>query len=219
MCVNYKPTDAEQLAAMIGKPTSHLPPWKEQVFQDYDAPIIRRGEAGEAEILLANYGMIPKDKMPPKVRLTTMNARAETVGAKPSYSSAWRAAQTCLVPMTAFYEPNWESGKAQRWAIGMADGAPFYVAGLWRAWDGGERHSFTQLTINADDHPLMKRFHKPGEEKRSLVVIPKDQAEEWLEAGNPELARAFLQLFPADLMAAVPAAKGYGGSSQASLLD
>lgn len=217
MCVNYKPTDAEQLAAMTGKQTSHLPPWKEQTFQDYDAPIIRRGEAGEAEILLASYGMIPKGKMPPGVRLTTMNARAETIGEKRSYSSAWRAAQTCLVPMTAFYEPNWESGKAQRWAIGMADGAPFYVAGLWGAWDGGERHSFTQLTINADAHPLMKRFHKLGEEKRSLVIIPEDQAEDWLEVSNPEFARSFLQLFPADLMGAALAEKAYGGKGQATL--
>ncbi|WP_079218951.1 SOS response-associated peptidase [Herbaspirillum robiniae] len=212
MCVNYKPTDAELLAAMRGKSTINLPAWKDSTYQDYDAPIIRGGAEGdEAEILLASYGMIPKDKMPPGVRLTTMNARAETIGEKRSYSSAWRAAQTCLVPMTAFYEPNWESGKAERWAIGMADGSPFYVAGLWRAWDDGERYSFTQLTMNADDHPLMKRFHKPGDEKRSLVVIPQEQAEDWLQVGNPEIARAFMQLFPADLMAAAPAEKGYGG--------
>ena len=57
--------------------------------------------------------------------------------------------------------------------IGMADKSMFAVGGLWREWDGvdGPGCSFTQLTINADDHPLMQRFHKPGDEKRALVSV------------------------------------------------
>jgi hypothetical protein len=31
--------------------------------------------------------------------------------------------------------------------------------------------SFSMLTINADQHPLMKRFHKPGEEKRMPLIL------------------------------------------------
>ncbi len=33
--------------------------------------------------------------------------------------------------------------------------------------------SMSMLTINADDHPFMKQFHKPNDEKRSIVVISK----------------------------------------------
>lgn len=214
MCVNYKPTDAEMLEAMSGLSAATLPAWKEQVWQDYNAPIILGGEDGNLRIAVASYGMIPKDKMPPGKRLTTLNARSETIGEKRSYAGAWRAAQTCLVPTLAFYEPNWESGKAERWSIGMADGAPFYVAGLWRSWDDGARLSFTQLTVNADEHPVMKHFHKPGDEKRSLVIIPRSQAEDWLQAGNPEIARAYLQPYPAELMAAKPAETDYGHRSK-----
>lgn len=119
--------------------------------------------------------------------------------------------------MEWFYEPNYESGKAQRWAIGMADGEPFCVAGLWRGWEeaeGGYTFSFTQITINADEHPLMKRFHRPGDEKRSLVIIPRSEYDDWLNAGSPELARAMLMHYPAELMKAWPAAKGYGGKAQ-----
>lgn len=132
-----------------------------------------------------------------------MNARGETVGAKRSYAKPWREGQLCLVPMNHFYEPNWESGKHERWKIGMADGSPFAVAGLWRTWsepDGTTAQSFTQLTINADDHPLMRRFHKPGDEKRSLVIVPPDEWDDWLACRNPELARSFLRLYPADLI-------------------
>ena len=40
----------------------------------------------------------------------TYNARSETVASKPSYRSAWRKGQFCLVPMLAFYEPSYASG-------------------------------------------------------------------------------------------------------------
>jgi len=38
----------------------------------------------------------------------------------------------------------------------------------------------------------MKRFHKDGDEKRSLVIIPPEHYENWLGCRNPEHARAFL---------------------------
>lgn len=38
--------------------------------------------------------------------------------------------------------------------------------------DEGPAHwSLSMLTVNADEHPLMRRFHKPGDEKRSVVVL------------------------------------------------
>jgi hypothetical protein len=36
------------------------------------------------------------------------------------------------------------------------------------------------LTVNANDHPLMKRFRKPGDEKRSVVIVPPDAYGDWL---------------------------------------
>jgi len=51
------------------------------------------------------------------------------------------------------------------------------------------------LTINADEHPLMHRFHKPGDEKRSVVVLKDDSWEDWLKAEREEQLRSFLQQF------------------------
>ena len=48
------------------------------------------------------------------------------------------------------------------------------------------------LTINADGHSVMSQFHKAGDEKRSLVVIPEELRDEWLEA-KPDRAKEFLQ--------------------------
>ncbi|WP_347232482.1 SOS response-associated peptidase family protein [Paraburkholderia sp. RAU2J] len=57
------------------------------------------------------------------------------------------------------------------------------ITGLWRAWeqaDGPPTLSFTMLTVNADEHPLMRRFHKPGDEKRGVVIIRADAYSDWL---------------------------------------
>jgi putative SOS response-associated peptidase YedK len=177
--------------------------WKTETWKDYSAPIVRKRADGQCEGVLASYGLVPRKQIPAGVRpFDTMNARAETVGQLRSFSGAWKRSQLCLVPMTAFYEPSYESGKAERWGIGMADQSMFAVAGLWRQWEGpaGPEYSFTQLTINADDHPLMNRFHKPGEEKRALVVVPHAEWDDWLGCADPEYARSFMRHYPAELM-------------------
>lgn len=209
MCVNYTPAKRDQFGYFGVEPP--LDDWRSEVWQDYAAPIIVAGEGRERIAHIATYGMVPKARIPQKVKkFTTMNARSESVGKTRSYSGAWKAAQYCLIPMQSFFEPNWETGQHIRWRIGMKDGAPFAVAGLWRAWpeeDGGLSHSFTQLTVNADDHEVMKHFHRPGDEKRSLVIVPPDDYEAWLLCKDPELARSFMGLYPAELMGSEPAPK------------
>jgi len=213
MCVNFIPPACATLAEYF-QVDSPLNAWEGEAYQDYLAPIIRRGADGTRRASLASFGMVPKRHTPPGFRpLATMNARAETVGQKPTFARFWRAGQLCLIPMTAFFEPNWESGQAERWRIGLRHDEPFAVAGLWRSWrehDGSESLAFTALTINADDHPLMNRFHKPpapGEppDKRSLVIVPPDKYDAWLDCRDPELARTFLALYAAEQMHAVPA--------------
>lgn len=209
MCINYKAPTPTALVESFSSPGVDGQSWKDQVWQDYIAPIIK-GDGNTRESSIGSYGLRPKRHLPEKIKnLTTMNARIETVGERDSYKKYWAAGQLCLVPMLRFYEPNYESGKHERWGIGMADGSPFAVAGLWRTWteeDGTITQSFTQLTMNADDHPLMKRFHKPGDEKRSLIIIPQEDWDDWLMCRDPERARTFAKPFPDVKMAANPAA-------------
>ncbi|VVD63805.1 SOS response-associated peptidase family protein [Pandoraea fibrosis] len=197
MSTTYAPTTAFS----IGE-------WRDEVYKDYFAPIIRGdGEARRSD--LASFGMVPRERIPPGVKVfDTMNARAETVGGKRSFSSAWKK-QLCLIPTLVFFEPAYETGKAVRWAIGMASGEPFAIAGLWREWEGegGPRFSFMMLTLNADHHPLMKRFHKPGSEKRSVIIIRPGDYDYWLGARSIDEAKLFVTLPGAVSMAAVQAPK------------
>lgn len=209
MCVNFKTPTPAAMIEVFSAPVYEQEEWPAEVWQDYPAPIIR-GNGKTREGSLATYGMVPQKRIPDKVRkYSTMNARSETVGIKRSYSKQWNEGQLCLVPLLHFYEPNYESGKAERWKIGMADGAMFAVAGLWKNWydEEGKKiaQSFTQLTVNSDDHELMRRFHKPGDEKRSLIIVPRAEWDNWLGCRNPEEARSFFGLYPANLMMAEPA--------------
>lgn len=209
MCVNYTPTRKELLPEKFNAVLKSDLDWKTEVWQDYPAPILLHDDHGERQALLANYGMIPKAKLPPGVkRFSTMNARAETLGQLRSYAKHWRDGQLCLVPMQNFFEPNYESGKAERWKISLRDDADFAVAGLYKTWleeDQSLSYSFTQITVNADQHVLLRRLHKPGDEKRSLVILHQDDYDDWLSCRDPERARAYMQLYPAELMLAQPA--------------
>jgi putative SOS response-associated peptidase YedK len=211
MCVNYKPPLPEQLDMVLGVLVDLIRDrdWAPETWKDYAAPILRSGADGRREVSLASYGMVPRRHIPPGVKVfDTMNARAESIAEKRSFAPAWHRTQLCAVPMTCFYEPNYESGRAERFGIGMRDEAMFFVAGLWREWreaDNQVASSFTQITINADEHPLMRRFHKPGDEKRALVVLPPSDVDAWLQCRNPELARSFLRHYPAEAMKAWPA--------------
>lgn len=82
------------------------------------------------------------------------------------------------------------------------------LAGLWERAvrpDGRVAWSMTMLTVNADGHALFGRFHKPGDEKRAVVMLPDSAWGTWLRARSVEEARALLKLVGPDGLAAVPA--------------
>ncbi|MGJ7522711.1 SOS response-associated peptidase family protein [Variovorax sp. LT1P1] len=57
-------------------------------------------------------------------RHKTVNARTELANGRPTFSSAWRAGQRCIVPASSFDEPNWETGKNVWWQFRRPDGMP-----------------------------------------------------------------------------------------------
>ncbi|STR45173.1 SOS response-associated peptidase [Iodobacter fluviatilis] len=222
MCVNYIPIPKRLVLSHFAAAEPQAD-WPEEVWQDYAAPMLVHGRQGR-QAVVANYGFLPKVKLPQGARYSTMNARAETIGQLKSYRNAWQRSQLCLVPMLGFFEPCYESGKAVRHQICLLDDEPFAVAGLWRAWEEGNgrrSYSFTQITINADEHPLMKRMHKPDDEKRNLVIIPEADYDAWLGCKSIELARTFLKNYPAQLMCAaeqpVPKKPSKNSTQQISL--
>lgn len=158
----------------------------------------------QREALPGLFGLVPHWSKDTKITRHTFNSRSETAAVKPSFKKAWKHGHHCIIPAEAIYEPDWRSGKAVPTRISKADGEPMGIAGLWSAWKSpkGELvHSYTMLTINADQHPLMKRFHKPTDEKRMVVILPPGRFQDWLEA-PVEHSMEFMRPYPAEALQA-----------------
>ncbi|TFV99475.1 SOS response-associated peptidase [Oxalobacteraceae bacterium OM1] len=215
MCANYTPSTRGLLQQhfQVAPPDSD---YKPEAYPADMAPFIRRPQAdavhGDRAAALGMFGLVPHwAKEPKKLARSTYNARTETVAEKPSFRNAFKRGQFCIIPVVNFYEPSYETGKAVRWEITDADGGPLGIAGLWEFKQEGPNGlpllSFTMLTINADGHPLMQRFHKPDDEKRMVVLLRPDQYDDWLHC-TAEDAPAFFERYPAERLAAHAAPRG-----------
>lgn len=214
MCTHYRAPDEDpgisELKIGIGD-LFRRDPWAPDVYPDYAAPVAR----ADGDDLEAVFGFWPKFMQPERVdehgrkkkKLDTVNARAETVGSSRLYGNAWRTGQRCLIPVRWIFEPCYETGRNVWHRIGVDGWQPCCVAGIWRRYegaDGRERVGMAMLTVNADTHPLFARMHRPGEEKRGVVILRRDDYDEWLHVHDIEAARRMLNLLPAADMTAEP---------------
>ena len=205
MCTNFTPTQrAQWVKDTLGVDLPSAYP--DETFPGYLAPLVVKSRQSERVACgLARFGLIPAWAKDDKISRHTYNARSETVAEKPSYRTAWRQRQFGLVLVDNFYEPSYESGKAVRWKIELASGDPFGIACLWDRWTdpaSGERVvSFSMLTVNADDHPVMRQFHKPGDEKRTPVIIAPELQDAWLSADTTQASELMTWSHMPDLLA------------------
>lgn len=82
--------------------------------------------------------------------------------------------------------------------IHREDNEPFTVAALYEIVEIGEQiiRSMTMLTINKDDHPFISQFHKPEDEKRSIVVIEPEHLKDWLNMTHESAYKLLLPILP-----------------------
>jgi len=160
------------------------------------------------------FGLVPrwvKSASDAKLRSTKLvNAPSETVTTSNNFRHAWLDGQRCIVPMMAFIEEDWRSGKAVPTRIARVDGKPMGVAGLWESWTGADGEtivSYTLLTLNANNHALISRYQQPGNEKRMPAILNEGGYDAWLGA-RPEKAKEFMRAYPANWLLANPVEKG-----------
>ena len=208
MCTNFSPTRNTNWVSRafgVDLPTE----FPSECYPGYLAPLVLRGpQSGQIACGLAEFGLIPHWAKDDRIARHTYNARAETASVKPSFRGAWRERHFGLLLVDDFFEPSYETGRPVRWRIGLASGEPFGIACLWERWqqpDTGERRvSFSMLTVNADEHPVMRRFHPADDEKRTPVIIAPTLHERWLSA-TPEEAAGLMTWSHMPELAAAPA--------------
>lgn len=212
MCANYRPvSDKARLQDHFGAPVPTDANWPEEVRSMGLAPAVRlRDEEAppRREVFLAQFGLMPFWAKDPTVARRTYNARSETADTKPNFRDAWRRGHRCIIPAECLYLPRYEeTGKATRWQLSRTDGAPMGIAGLWSlGWshNGAPVPSFAMLTVNAEEHSLLRTFHRPEDEKRMVVILPESDYEKWLNC-PAEAMQGMMTRYPAASLTAEPA--------------
>jgi putative SOS response-associated peptidase YedK len=185
---------------------------RKQGFFIRKAPSI--SEQADQPLVLAQgqFGLVPtwvKSASDAKLRSTKLAVtRYETMSTATPTRDTWLNAQRCIIPMQAFLEDDWRSGKGVPTRIARVDGKPMGVAGLWEHWVQGDEAitSFTLLTVNANSHALMNRYGQNGNDKRMPAILNEGAYAAWLNAPL-EKAREFMRAYPANLLLANPVQK------------
>ncbi len=148
------------------------------------------------------WGLVPSWADDPKIGYRMINARAETVAAKPAFRSAFKRSR-CLVVADGFYE--WKKGPdaktKQPFYIRLKKDRPFAFAGLTEHWSRNGETIESCTLITTDPNELMAEIHD-----RMPAILPKDEYDLWLdpEFGGKEKLLSLLRPYPADEMTAYP---------------
>ncbi len=138
--------------------------------------MVRIGEAGRREAVLARWGLVPGWVKDPGDFPLIINARAETAAGKPSFRAAMRHRRT-LVPASGFYEWRTVGERKQPYWIKPRHGGIVAFAGLMESWmeaGGSEIDSGCIVTTRAN--AALGVIHE-----RMPVVIDPTDFDRWLD--------------------------------------
>ena len=164
--------------------------------------------AGEAaadvarELRVVRWGLVPFWAKDPAIGSRMINARVETVDAKPAFRRAF-AKRRCLLPADGFYE--WlqveQEGKVRKqpYYIHRADGGVLAFAGLYELWrdksvpdDHPQAWLWTTVIITTSAEDEVGRIH----DRMPMVVDPARWGD-WLDPASGDSAHVHALLAPA----------------------
>ncbi|WP_123537176.1 SOS response-associated peptidase [Halosimplex salinum] len=136
-----------------------------------------------------------------------INARAETVREKSSFSEAYES-RRCLVPADGFYEWTEAGGGKQPYRVSLDEDDLFAMAGLWERWtppqtqtglgdfgggagpDGDPDAVETFTIVTTEPNETVGELHH----RMAVILDPAEEAT-WL-TGDPDEAEALLDPYP-----------------------
>jgi len=152
-------------------------------------PIIRNtGQVNE--LLLARWGLVPHWSREPRIKYSTINARAETVAEKPTYRDAFKH-KRCLIPANGFYEWRRDGDQKTPYHIRAPDNSLIAFAGLWDHWEkqgeGFDSCCIIVTAASATMHPIHERMP---------VILYPAQYNSWLNLAHCNRAQLESMLVP-----------------------
>ena len=169
---------------------------------------------------LFSWGLIPwftkSYEQALMIRNQTLNAISEEMYDKPSFRDSLKANRRCLIPVTGFFEWQWNDLKGktkQPYFIHVPKQKIFSLAGIWSEWHDKENDKdvYTYSILTCPANSLMEKIN--NNKKRMPVIIPDQYMNDWL---NPNLSKddvfAFCQPFDQTLMDAYPIDRKIGST-------
>jgi putative SOS response-associated peptidase YedK len=152
------------------------------------------GDRPTRQLRRVRWGLVPSWAKDPSAGSRMINARAETVTAKPSFRAAF-ARRRCLIPADGYYEWRALGGGSrplkQPYYIHPADGRGMAFAGLYELWrdrtlpaDHPKSWLWTAVIITTQATDDLGRIHD-----RMPMVVGPDRWAEWLDpaASDPRV--------------------------------
>ncbi len=205
MCNLYSQTRAVEAVRRLFRVSSNravaLEP-KDAIFPGHMAPVVRRAQDGERELVELSWGFVLPQ--PGKAPRRVTNTRDDKMD-----SRFWRDSlveRRCLVPVTSFCEPNADVKPATwNWFALADEESPrplFAFAGIWRVWNGPVKKdgppvaldvfSFMTTTPNA----LVETVNH---ERMPVLLAGEEAQAQWMDGSYAE-ARALLRPYPPENM-------------------
>jgi putative SOS response-associated peptidase YedK len=183
MCGRYElSSHPAAIALAFGLPHPPALTPRYNVAPTQQVPIIRQNAAGERELAQVRWGLVPRWAKDPAIGVRMINARGETLMLKSAYRNAY-ARHRCLLPVNGFYEWQATQTRKQPMHIGMRDGRPFGLAGLYERWlspEGEVLDTCTIVTTSASDQLRQVNERMP-------VIVPTEHYARWLDPANADV--------------------------------
>jgi putative SOS response-associated peptidase YedK len=168
--------------ATLIDPDKYRPSYYYHAFGLPSLPAVCSNNASRIKLL--KWGLIPSwtkgIEQANIIRYKTFNARSESIGTKPSFSSAF-SSKRCIIPVKGFFEWQHVGSEKIPWYIYQSENEILSIAGIYDDWvedNTGEVFStFSIVTTEAND--LMAQIHNSG--KRMPVILNNSSEVIWLD--------------------------------------
>lgn len=157
--------------------TAELAPAARYNLTPGQAVAVVREHDGRRRLDALQWGLIPFWAKDATIGRRLVNARLDSVAAKPAFREAWTR-RRCLIPASGFYE--WSepvAGRKRPHFVRPGDEPLLALAGLWERWrtPSGDKLE-TCVIVTTDANAQLAKVHD-----RMPLLIPRDAHALWLD--------------------------------------
>ena len=151
------------------------------------------------ETPMLTWGLVPSWSIDGK---GFINARAETLEERPSFSESFRL-RRCLIPADGFFEWRNVGRSKQPYYLQLSDETSFAFAGIWDQWRNAESSITSCAIITTAANDLVKVLHD-----RMPAILKPDSYDVWLDPKtDAAILQKLLMPFPASKMKSYPVSR------------